>query len=127
MTTPNADNATGDLVAAGTADSKLAPPSASPNERPILTKTPREFEDGSAVAATGRAAAPIAGCAVKIARGIAHHACIRDGTVSTVVVEGMQNRLCLRDAREGCDQYSEGERRQFKGEQSKRAMHEVLF
>ena len=39
MTTPNADNATGALVAAGTADSKLAPPSASPNERPILTKT----------------------------------------------------------------------------------------
>jgi Mg2+-importing ATPase len=39
MTTPNADNATGALVAAGTADSKVAPPSASPNERPILTKT----------------------------------------------------------------------------------------
>ena len=39
MTTPNADNATGALVAAGTADSKVASPSASPNERPILTKT----------------------------------------------------------------------------------------
>ena len=39
MTTPNADNATGALVAAGTADSKLAPPPASSNERPILTKT----------------------------------------------------------------------------------------
>jgi Mg2+-importing ATPase len=38
MTTPNADNATGALVASGTADSKLAPP-ASPNEHPILTKT----------------------------------------------------------------------------------------
>jgi P-type Mg2+ transporter len=39
MTTPNADNATGALAAAGAPDSKLAPPSASPNERPILTKT----------------------------------------------------------------------------------------
>ena len=38
MTTPNADSATGPLVASGTADSKLAPP-ASPNEHPILTKT----------------------------------------------------------------------------------------
>jgi Mg2+-importing ATPase len=39
MTTPNADNATGALAAAGVPDCKLAPPSASPNERPILTKT----------------------------------------------------------------------------------------
>jgi len=39
MTTPNADNATGALAAAGVPDSKLAPPAASPNERPILTKT----------------------------------------------------------------------------------------
>jgi Mg2+-importing ATPase len=39
MRTPNADNVTGALVAARTADSKFAPPSAGPNERPILTKT----------------------------------------------------------------------------------------
>jgi Mg2+-importing ATPase len=39
MTTPNADNATGALAAAAASDSKLAPPSPSPNERPILTKT----------------------------------------------------------------------------------------
>ena len=39
MTTPNADNAAGALVAAGTADSKVASASASPNERPIPTKT----------------------------------------------------------------------------------------
>ena len=39
MTNPNADSATGALAAAGVPDCKLALPSASPNERPILTKT----------------------------------------------------------------------------------------